>query len=691
MQDISSSVSFEMNGDIAIVTLCNPPVNAGSHDLRTGVLSAIEMANKRGAKAMVLCGAGSCFMAGSDLREFNKALGEPQLPAVIKALEMTPFPIVAALHGVALGGGLELALGCDYRIAHTACKLGLPEVSLGMIPGAGGTQRLPRFVGIAKAITLICGSKKLSASEAKSYGFVDHIFENKTELVEEAISFLNIIGGVKRRTIDLTPPKNSAETIEDAAKKALKRGGVRPNISQAIRLIRRASEPDAQAVLVDERETFTQLRLGSDAIALRHLFFAEREAGKVVGIDAKKANIPTEVAIIGAGTMGIGIGKSFLKAGFIVTFVEHSEEAMRAAAKRLTDDLDADASTGRLDSHTHSDWVGRVNWTADLSTLKNCSLVIEAVFETMQIKQDLMQQLEAIVSPQAIIATNTSYLDINEIAEQMPHPERVLGLHFFSPAHIMKLLEIVRTEKTNNSTLALGLAIARKLGKTPVVARVGEGFIGNRVYAAYRRRAEILVLDGARPQDVDAALQKFGFAMGVFAVSDMSGLDIAWAMRKRHQETRDPKIRYVRLPDLLCEAGRFGRKTGAGWYRYSGGKKLVDPEVEAIIEAERKENGIKPRTYSAEAIQRQLMAAIVNEAACLLEEKIAQRPGDVDVALVNGYGFPRWRGGPLYWAAQQDRRTLKADITELEEAIGHGFKRGPLDEILNRLLNGEIK
>lgn len=687
MQNMSTSVSFEMNGDIAITALCNPPVNAGSHDLRTGVLSAVEMAKKAGAKGMVLYGDGSCFMAGSDLREFNKALGEPQLPAVIKALELAPFPIVAALHGVALGGGLELALGCDYRIAYKQCKLGLPEVSLGMIPGAGGTQRLTRFVGVAKAIELICGSKRLTAVEAKSYGFIDQVFENNDELVEEAISYLKIIGNTKRRTIDLSPPENSAEIIENAAKKALKRGGGRPNITQAIQLIRRASEPNAQTVLDDERKVFTQLRLGADAIALRHLFFAEREAGKVTGIDVKKANIPAEVAIIGAGTMGIGIGKSFLKAGFVVTFVEHSEEAMHASAKRLTDDLNADASTGRLDSDSHSNWVSRVNWTADLTTLTNCKLVVEAVFETMQIKQDLMQQLESIVSPSTTIATNTSYLDINEISEKMAHPERVLGLHFFSPAHIMKLLEIVRTEKTNNTTLAIGLAIARKLGKTSVVARVGEGFIGNRIYAAYRRRAEILVLDGASPQDVDAALQEFGFAMGVFAVSDMSGLDIGWAMRKRQEKTRDPKTRYVRLPDLICEAGRFGRKTGAGWYKYSGGKKSVDPEIEALIEAERKENGIIPRTYSAENIQRQLMATIVNEAACLLEEKIAQRPEDVDVVLANGYGFPRWRGGPLYWAKQQDRKILEADITELAEAIGHGFKRGPL----NKILDGETK
>lgn len=674
-------VAFEMRDGVAVLTIDNPPVNVGSLGVRRGVVAGIAAAREAGARGAVLIGAGRTFISGSDLRDFGRPLEQPEVPEMIARIEQAPFPVVAALHGVALGGGLELALGCDWRIAAPGTRVGLPEVSLGFIPGAGGTQRLPRLVGQSRAIDLICRAARIPAEEALDIGLIDAIVEG--DLLEAALAFLSDTRG-KRLAKTLTPPKEPPEAIDAVARKMLARGGSRPNLAEAIRLVR-AATGDADATLAEERAVFHRLRLSEDAFALRHLFFAERKAATVDGLDMSQARDVARVGVVGGGTMGQGIARAFLAVDLPVVLVERDQEALTTALDRTRAGIDRQVGSGRLSQEQADARKAALSGTVDHAGLTGCDLVIEAVFEDMAVKRALLTSLEQHLSDSVILATNTSYLDIDEMAEGLSHPDRVIGLHFFSPADVMKLLEVVRAERTFDRVLATGLKLARTLGKQPVVARVGEGFIGNRIYAAYRRRAELLVLDGAAPEAVDAAARDFGFAMGPFAVSDMSGLDIAWAMRKRQAATRDPKARYVTIPDRLCEAGRLGRKTCKGWYDHSSGKPVPDPEVGALIVAARAEAGISPHSYDAETIQRQLLAAIVNEAACLLDEGIAQRASDIDVVLTNGYGFPRWRGGPLYWAARQDSAVLQADLADLAQAVGHGFRAGPVARTLDQI------
>lgn len=682
----SGKVSFRLDGDIAVLEIDNPPVNAGSHAVREGLVDGIARATEAGAAGAVVLGAGRSFVAGSDLREFDAPLAFPQLPDVIARIEAAPFPVVAALHGVALGGGLELALGCDYRIAAPDTLVGLPEVSLGFVPGAGGTQRLPRLIGRSRAIDLICRAARIPAHEALPMGLVDAL--SAGDLLADALAFLRAEARPKRRARDLPPPQEAPEAIDAAADKALKRGKGRPNVAEAIRLVR-ASDGDAATMLADERAVFQDMRRGPEAMALRYLFFAERRAASVAGIDPESARNIGAVGVVGGGTMGQGIARAFLAAGLPVTLMERDAGALDAALGKLRESLAGQVAKGRLSGAEAKAREDALSGTVTPDALSACDLVIEAVFEDMTVKTDVLAALEAVVAPDAILATNTSYLDIDAMAEGMTHPERLIGLHFFSPADVMPLLEVVRADRTAPDVLATGLKLARKLGKQPVVARVADGFIGNRIYAAYRRRAELLVLDGAAPEEVDAAAVAFGFAMGPFAVSDMSGLDIAWAMRKRQAATRDPLARYVTIPDRLCEAGRLGRKTGAGWYDYASGHAQPDLAVAATIAEERARAGIAPRPFAADEIQHQLLAAIVNEAALLLDEGIAERASDVDVALCNGYGFPRWRGGPLYWARQQDPDRLASDLAALAAAVGHGHRAGPVDRVLANLESGQ--
>ncbi len=686
-QEKLGRVAFEMKGRIAILTIDNPPVNAGSHAVRVGLIDGIEKAVGAEASAAVIVGAGRCFVAGSDLREFGKPLGQPELPDVIAAIEAAPFPVIAALHGVALGGGLELALGCDYRIATAETLVGLPEVSLGFVPGAGGTQRLPRLTGQARAIALICDAARIPAKTAMADGIVDAVVDG--DLVDAAVNFVGAGNRPKRLTLNLTPPYEDADAVNAAAARALRRGKGRPNVAEAIRLIRAAGSTDSAATLRDERSVFQDMRVGEDAFALRYLFFAERRAATVASMKANAAPVIASVGVVGGGTMGQGIAKAVLAAGLPVTLVERDAAALDTAQAAIRASLDAAVAKGRLTCDVAASRKAALSGGVGLGALEACELVIEAVFEDMDVKRAVLVDLEAVLRPGAIIATNTSYLDIDVMTDGLQNPSRIVGLHFFSPADVMPLLEVVRSGQTSDPVLAAAMAFARKLRKQPVVSQVAEGFIGNRIYAAYRRRAELFLLDGATPQQVDAAITDFGFAMGPFAVADMSGLDIAWAMRKRQSATRDPKARYVTIPDTLCEAGRFGRKTGRGWYAYDNGKPASDPAVEAVIAEARDVAGITPIAFDAATIQRQLLAAIVNEAACLLAEGVAQCPSDVDVVLTSGYGFPRWRGGPLYWAAQQDRAMIRADLTDLADAVGHGFQAGPVDDTLDQIKTGQ--
>lgn len=653
--------------DVAVLTIDNPPVNAGSLAVRQQLLEAIERNGADPAiKAIVIIGGGKSFIAGSDLREFGQPLEAPQLPQVIEAIENCPKPVIAALHGAALGGGYELALGCDARIASKDCVVGLPEVTLGMIPGAGGTQRLPRLVGAARAIELICAGQRVKSTQALAFGMVDVLAVDQSSLLEAAVAFSK--GARKRLIKDLSVPQESAESLERLKAQALRKGRGRPAVLHAIdSVLASISQPIDQA-LKREREIFQHLRLSPEAAALRHLFFAERGAGKVPSLANVKSSAVNEVGVIGAGTMGAGIAVAFLDGGFNVTLVEQTVSALAAGKERIEALYARQLRSGRLTPSEVLERLQRLAVSCDISALSGCELVVEAVFEDISVKVALVARLSDILHPNALIATNTSYLDLDEIALASERPGNVCGLHFFSPANVMSLLEVVRSSVSTPRTLATALMVARRLGKVPVVAKNSFGFIGNRIYAAYRRQAEYLLEEGAGVVQVDSAMEAFGFAMGPFAVADLSGLDIAWRMRKAIAHTRDPVVRYVRIPDLLCEAGHLGRKTGAGYYRYNGDEKTIDPYVEEVVRQERKLSNKPIKSFTDEDIQERLLLAIVSEATLLLAEKVAQKSSDIDVVLVNGYGFPRWEGGPMFWASRKGPAYLEGALVRLAQA-----------------------
>ncbi len=661
---MTTPVRLERDGDVAVLVIDNPPVNAGSQPVRAALLELVAAVDADpGIVAAVLIGAGKSFIAGSDLKEFDLPLQAPQLPAVIGAIEKSAKPFVAALHGAALGGGYELSLACDWRLAAPGTVVGLPEVTLGIIPGAGGTQKLPRLTGVSTAIGLICSGRRVEARTALGLGMIDAVAEG--DLREDAVRQARSMVGSKRRAIDLNVPEEDAALIDAAAAKALRAGRNRPHVALAIAHVRNAATLPAAEALAAERAAFEELRIGPEARALRHVFFAEREAAKGSPGRASVKRDFSSVGVVGAGTMGAGIALCALQAGKAAVLIDADAAALERGRKRIEEGLDKAVANGLMNGAARDAAGGRLTVSTELAALADCDVVIEAIIEVLEAKQAVFRQIDAVAKPDALLATNTSYLDIDAIAEATSRPQSVIGLHFFSPAHIMKLLEVVAGRKSSANAVAGGLALARALGKQPVEARNGFGFIGNRIYAAYRASCEFMLEDGALPHEVDAALEGFGFAMGPFAVADLSGLDIAWRMRQQQAETRSPSLRYVAIADRLCEAGRFGRKTGAGYYRYGeGGKAERDAAVEELIVAASAERGIARRPLSAEQIQRRALAAIVSEAAALLGDGIAHRPGDVDVVMVNGYGFPRWTGGPLHWARQQDPAQLIADCAD---------------------------
>lgn len=673
----SNFVNMVVDENIAIIYLNHPPVNAICHAMRVGLLECIASAEQQQLKGAIIIGQGNNFIAGSDLKEFDRPIEFPELPDVIECFEKASFPVLAAIHGVAFGGGLELALGCDYRIAAHKTLVGLPEVSLGMVPGAGGTQRLPRLTGQVKGIELITGSLRIDAEKAFEYGIVDVVTDQ--DLLDAAKQFITTKFGSKRIIKHCSVPAQDQADIKRAAEKALKRGKGRPNVSEAIRLIEAASLEDIDSVLKDERQVFQKLRVSEDAFALRYQFFSERKAAEVKELSEKFTQSITKVAVIGGGTMGQGIVRACLAKGLTVTLVERDQVALEKSLSAIKN------AKVRYSEVEYAAQLSRLDGIDCISDLKDVDLVIEAVFEEMSIKQQVLQSLEDILPADCIIATNTSYLDIDEMIAGLKYPSRIVGLHFFSPADVMKLLEIVKTGSTSDKTLSAALKFTRQLSKQAVISKVAEGFIGNRIYSAYRRCAELLVLDGAYPEKVDTAIRKFGFAMGPFEVSDMSGLDIAWAMRKRIAHTRDPQARYVDIADKLCEINRLGRKTKKGWYNYTAESKRIDDEVKQLIHNSRIDAQIQPQNFDEQTIQRQLLAAIINEAACVLDEGIAQCASDIDVVLVNGYGFPRWCGGPLYWAAHQPKDVLINDLKMLADTVGHGHRAGNVEHHLKEI------
>lgn len=650
-------VSTRFDGGVAIVTIDNPPVNMGNHALRSDLVTALaEIAEIDGLEGVVLASAREHFYSGSDIKEFDGPILHPSLPEVIQALDKLEVPIVAALNGLVLGGGLEFALASDVRVAEPKARLGLPETTLGMLPGAGGTVRLPRLVGVAKAIEMISSGKPISANEALDSGLIDELAPAEA-LVERAIELART--RPKHRAAEQEPP---ASDPSEAIAKALRKGRARPNVVRAVELVRSGVGKPAVEALAAERAAFDELRVGAEARNLRYLFFAKRAAAKGLAVAAEAAPV-TVVGVAGAGTMGSSIAAVCLSAGLDVILVDSSDEALVRAQSVIAERAAAAPRSGRL------------SLGAGPEALASAEFVIDAVFEDFDVKTELLTTVERAVRPGTVLASNTSYLNLDEIAAALTRPERLAGLHFFNPADRNPLVEVVRTTHSDDQTLATLAALVRRLGKTGIAARVGEGFVANRVYADYRGQAEFLVEDGASPEEVDAAMVDFGFAIGPFAVGDMSGLDIGWARRKRLAPKRDPRQRYVTIPDLLCEAGRLGRKSGTGWYAYPDGasRGVPDPEVARLIAEARATKGITPRTVPSAEIQQRIIGSMLVAAADAVASGVARAASDVDVALTEGFAFPAWLGGPVRYAAAQTPEWLIAALRAVHESDPIGF------------------
>ncbi|AQU84037.1 MULTISPECIES: 3-hydroxyacyl-CoA dehydrogenase NAD-binding domain-containing protein [unclassified Halomonas] len=687
-------VHLSQEGQIAIITLDNPPVNSSNDAVRRGILEALAKIDTQQSRAVVLMGKGPNLMAGADLRELEHEPTEPTLPQVTTALTAFPLPVIAVISGHTLGGGLELALACDSRIATPTALLGLPEVTVGVIPGAGGTQRLPRVVGLPLALDMIVSGKPITAVEAQKVGLVDELLHatqgetsrgetqeaeaqkaevQETELLKAILAYANRYRGGKQPLAERDVLPADEQALQAQVNKLLVRARGLPAAPVAAEVVMKAATLSFSAAIAEERARFLALRGSESAQALRYLFFAEREK-TFVPTQPVKATPITRISVVGAGTMGSGIALCALNAGYSVDLVELNDQALKAGVARITQALDEGVKRQRLTQGQRDDALSRLNSTQHLPDVAGTDLVIEAIVEDLAIKRSLFADLAKSVSKSTLLASNTSYLDIDQIAEGIPHPERVLGLHFFSPADRMPLMEIVRCKTTSEQTLSSAAAVTRRLKKKAIVVANSWGFVGNRLYAAYRRQCEFMLEEGASPEQIDAALEAYGFAMGPFKVADMSGLDIAWKMRQQTADTRHLR-RYVGIPDLICEAGRLGRKTGSGYYRYDEAMRPTsDPEVAQIIERYREEHAITAKAFSEQEIQQRAVLALINEALLLLEEGVCQRPADIDIALVNGYGFPRWRGGPHFIARQMSGDQLARELNNLAEVSGKGHQ-----------------
>lgn len=669
-------VHFRQQGAIAIIALDNPPVNSSNDAVRRGILEALAKIDTQQSRAVVLMGKGPNLMAGADLRELENEPTEPTLPQVTAALSAFPVPVIAVISGHTLGGGLELALACDSRIATTSALLGLPEVTVGVIPGAGGTQRLPRVVGLPLALDMIVSGKPITALEAHTVGLVDELLQAKEDkaLEAEIVDYANRYQGGKQPLAERDVPPADEQALQAQVNKLLVRARGLPAAPVAAEVVMTAATLSFSAAIAEERARFLTLRGSESAQALRYLFFAEREK-PFVPTQPVNATPIARISVVGAGTMGSGIALCALKAGYSVDLLELNDQALKAGVARITQALDEGVKRQRLTQVQRDDALSRLKTTQHLPDVAGSELVIEAIVEELAIKRSLFADLAKWVSESTLLASNTSYLDIDQLAEGIPHPERVLGLHFFSPADRMPLMEIVRCKTTSEQTLSTAAAVTRRLKKKAIVVANSWGFVGNRLYAAYRRQCEFMLEEGASPEQIDAALEAYGFAMGPFKVADMSGLDIAWKMRQQTADIRYLR-RYVGIPDLLCEAGRLGRKTGSGYYRYDEAMRLTsDPEVAQIIEDYREEHTITAKAFSEQEIQQRAVLALINEALLLLEEGVCQRPTDIDIALVNGYGFPRWRGGPLFIARQMSSGELESELDKLADISGKGHQR----------------
>jgi 3-hydroxyacyl-CoA dehydrogenase len=675
-----SVVRYERRGTIGVVSIDNPPVNALSKAVRQGLVDALlQGLGDAEAAALVVVGAGRTFIAGADIREFGKPLEPPDLNFVIAGLETASKPTIAAIHGTALGGGLEVALGCHYRVAVASAQVGLPEVKLGLLPGAGGTQRLPRLVGAKAALDMITTGDFVRAAKAKELGILDEIVDG--DLIEGAIRFAQGVVGRstrERRIRDRgdkiaaahNPPALFAEYRAAVRKRA--RGQESP--LRCVDAVEAAATMPFEQGLKREREIFQELVASTQSCALIHAFFAEREAMSIPDVPADTPTRPIgSAAVIGAGTMGGGIAMNFANAGIPVTVVETSAEALERGLGIVRANYAATVSKGRLDQAAMDKRLGLIAGTLDLAAIKAADVIVEAVFEEMPIKKEVFAKLDKLAKPGAVLATNTSTLDVNVIAQQTSRPQDVIGTHFFSPANVMRLIEVVRGASTGRDVIATTMKLAKTLAKVPVLVGVCDGFVGNRMIFQYSREAEFLVEEGALPWQIDQALTDWGLAMGPFAMGDMAGLDVGWRIRKQHAASRPNDRRYSHLADQICEKGRYGQKTNAGWYRYEKGSRtpLPDPDIEQMVLAESRRLGIARQPIADAEIVKRTIYALVNEGAKLLEEGIALRPGDIDVIYIAGYGFPAWRGGPMCYADSVGLDQVYADVKRFHET--HGF------------------
>jgi 3-hydroxyacyl-CoA dehydrogenase len=677
------TADYKVHGDVAVITMNNPPVNGLGHATRVGLTTGLEKANADDSvKAIVITGAGRAFSGGADIKEFGspKATAEPNLLSVILAIENSAKPVVAAVHSVAMGGGLELALGCHYRIAAPGTQIALPEVKLGLVPGAGGTQRLPRVLGVETALNMIVSGEPVpSELLAKQPGqkLFDKLAASAESLAEEALAYARSVADT--RPLPLVRNLPCKHPLGDAyfqfARNMVK--GMAKNLpapAKCVDTVEAATEKKFDDGMAYEREVFTALMFTPESRALRHLFMAERAASKIPDVpeDTPKREIKS-VAVIGAGTMGGGISMNFLNAGIPVKILEMKQEAIDKGVATIRKNYEGQVKKGKLKQDKYDQRMSLLTTTLDYNDLKDADLVIEAVFEEMGVKQKVFEKLDEVMKQGAILASNTSTLDVNKIASFTKRPQDVVGLHFFSPANVMRLLEVVRGAKTGKDVMATVMGVAKKIKKTAVVSGVCDGFIGNRMIEQYSRQAGFLLDEGATPQQVDRAIEKFGFAMGPFRMGDLAGNDIGWAIRKRRAQER-PNMLYSRTADKLCELGRFGQKTGAGWYDYKPGKRDAIPSelVVKMIEDHRKELGITPRKIADEEIVQRLVFALVNEGSHILEDGIASRASDIDMVYITGYGFPMHRGGPMLYADQ-------VGLFNVVQAMKR-FQRNPRDD-----------
>ncbi|CUH81654.1 3-hydroxyacyl-CoA dehydrogenase NAD-binding domain-containing protein [Tropicibacter naphthalenivorans] len=672
-------VRYDRHGEIAVITVANPPVNALGLAVRQGLWAAMDRFDADDARIAVIVGEGALFLGGADIREFGKPPVAPHLPDVCDRIEAAVKPVIAAVHGPALGGGCEVALGAHYRLAVTGARFGFPEVHLGLIPGAGGSQRMPRLTGVAPALEMMCSGAPISAPRALEIGLIDRVAEGDPR--KAGIAYAGELlaeGAGVRRTGALPCPTHDAAAFAEAraawAKKA--KGQVAPLV--AIDAVEAATRMDLAEGIKEERRLFLDLMQTPQRAGMIHAFFNDRKVSKLPELQGISPRPLDRIGVIGGGTMGAGIATACLLAGLPVTLIERDAASADKARATITGNLDAAVKRGKLKDAAAT--LSGLSTATDYAALSDVDLVIEAVFEDMGVKKEVFTQLDAVLKPGAILATNTSYLDVTEIAAATSRPQDVIGLHFFSPAHVMKLLEVVVPETTAKDVTATAFALAKRLKKTAVKAGVCDGFIGNRILATYRGAADRMILGGATPWEIDAAIKDFGLPMGPFEMGDLAGLDIGFMTRARKAATRDPRDIVPIWADEMYHKGWLGQKTGQGYYTYEGRKGTPNEAVMPLIETARE--GRPQQAFTPEMIQRRYMAAMVNEAAKVVGEGIAARPLDVDVTLLYGYGFPRWRGGPMLWADTEGLPGLLADIQGWAKDDPYFWQPAPLLEQL---------